>query len=120
VTKGTWAVISASVLLSGSILIAADDAGPGAAPATQPAMHHGGKNKLPKPWSEMTDLTDDQKEKIEKIHADELAQERDLKAKEQADIEALLTDDQKAELKTLESKAKKPKKEKGPATEPAT
>ncbi len=105
---GKWIVTSAAALMMGSVLFAADDS---MAPATDtPApTHH--KSKLIKPYSQLTGLTDDQKTQIIAAHAEYLKAEKALLAKEDADIEAILTDDQKAELKTLESDAKAKRKE---------
>ncbi len=112
--SGKWLIATAAVLLTGSVLIAADEA---SAPATQPSAEVAKKGKLTKPWSQLTGLTDEQKEKIETIHGDANVQRKEIDAKEKSDIEALLTDDQKAELKTLTEKPKS--KKKTPSTEPA-
>ncbi len=96
------------VLLGSSMLIAADDA---MAPATQPTEETTHHRKLVQPWGEMTSLTDDQKEQIEKIHQASLDAEKQLRDKERADIEALLTDDQKQELKKVEEDAAAERKE---------
>jgi Spy/CpxP family protein refolding chaperone len=104
---GKWIVMSAAALMMGSVLFAADDA---MAPATDapPAHHH----KVIKPYSQLSDLTDDQKSQIIKAHSDYLKEEKELLAKEKSDIEAILTDAQKAELKTLEENGTSDRKEK--------
>ena len=108
--KGLLAIACAGLLVSGSVLLAADEE----APANQAtAAHH--TAKLTKPWSELTSLTDDQKAKIEQIHADALEQEKEARAKETSAIEAVLTDAQKAELKAMEEKAAADRKEKNAA-----
>jgi Spy/CpxP family protein refolding chaperone len=90
------------ILLGGSLLIAAGQMP--AAPTTEPtAVHHRSTRGLVKPWSDITTLTDDQKDKIEKIHTDSLDKQRDIRDKEKDDIEAVLTADQKKELKTMEA-----------------
>lgn len=61
--------------------------------------------KLVQPWSELT-LTEAQQAQIFEIHQKSLAAIRDIKAKERADILALLSDEQKAELAKLEDQAK--------------
>jgi Spy/CpxP family protein refolding chaperone len=111
--------------MSASLLIAADE---GAAPAAQPEAHHRAA-RLTKPWSEISSLTDDQKTKIEEIHGQALEQEKEIRAKEQSQIEALLTDAQKAELKSAAEKTMADRKERvagkkkegaaGPTTSPA-
>ena len=75
--------------------------------------------KLTKPWSDLTKLTDDQKAKIKAIHVKALAEINALEKQERADIEALLTDEQKTELAELKKKPKKdaPAKEKPDADE---
>jgi Spy/CpxP family protein refolding chaperone len=121
-----WMVIFAAVSMTGSILIAADEM---AAPTTEPtAEHH--RSWLVKPWSDLTTLTDEQKAKIEKIHADSTEAQREIRDKERADIEALLTTDQKGQLMTMEADETAERKERAakkkteetetlPTTEPA-
>ncbi len=107
--------LACSTLLTGSVF--AEDIAPAPkaekpipvkkAPATKPV-------KLIKPWSLIdAKLSADQKEKIGKIHMDALEQRKAIDAKETEDVTALLTDDQKAELKTAmdAEKLPKPKKE---------
>jgi len=73
--------------------------------------------RLTKPWSEMADLTDEQKASINDIHRKALDEKKAIDAKEKEDILALLTDAQKAEVeklterKTAEKKKEVPKKE---------
>jgi Spy/CpxP family protein refolding chaperone len=80
--------------------------------------------RLTQPYSLIeSSLTDDQKQKISQIHQDFLTEQKKLKEKEDADIKAVLTDEQKKELdaalekKTAEDKEKKAKAgaEKAPA-----
>jgi Spy/CpxP family protein refolding chaperone len=124
--SGKWTIVSVvAVLMSASLLIAADE---GAAPAAQPEAHHRAA-RLTKPWSEISSLTDEQKTQIEEIHGKALDKEKEIRAKEQADIEALLTDAQKAELKSAAEKTATDRKEHaggkkkdgaaGPTTSPA-
>lgn len=118
-----WVCLAAAAVLSASVLVVADDA------TTQPAEpHHGHVHaKLTKPWSELSDLTDDQKAKITAVHAKALEDMKAIRDKEKEDIDAVLTDDQKKELSTLESKesegrraARAAKTEsEAPTTEPA-
>ena len=105
------------VAVCGSVVIAADDTATTRPTEAKHAGHHG---HLIKPYSELTGLTAEQTAQIEKIHAETLKEEKALKAKEESAIDALLTDDQKAQLKTLESEPKMPKhKQEVPTTEPA-
>jgi len=109
VITGKWIAMSAAALMMGSVLFAADD--PMSPPAdTPPATHH--HARMIKPYNELSGLNDDQKAKITEIHADFLKQQKELLAKEKSDIEAVLTDDQKAELKTLEEQTASDRKEK--------
>jgi Spy/CpxP family protein refolding chaperone len=95
-----WLAIGALLATGGTALIAED--APTTAPATRPAH----PAKLTKPWSELSDLSDDQKTQIIAIHQ-KANQEMDaIREKERADILALLTDDQKTELAEDEAKAR--------------
>jgi Spy/CpxP family protein refolding chaperone len=70
------------------------------------------KAKVVQPWSKLSGLTDDQKAKIKEIHAKANDEIKAIKEKEKADIMALLTDEQKEELKKAmeaEATAKKTK-----------
>jgi len=80
------------------------DAKPG---ETKPDEGKGAPVKLIKPYGELTSLTDDQKSKIDAIHKKALAETSVINKKEKEDIMAVLSDAQKAELKELNSKAKK-------------
>jgi Spy/CpxP family protein refolding chaperone len=75
--------------------------------------------RLIQPYSLIeSSLTDEQKQKLNQIHQDFLAEQKKLREKEEADSMAVLTDDQKAEVKAaLEKKAAddKEKKAKGGA-----
>ncbi len=133
--QGTWTwVLAAAVAVGGAV--AAGDLASGESmgrattkpAATRPAA--GGraarKRGLVKPWSEMTTLTPQQQDQIAKIHEDATDQEKKVREKEQDDITALLTPDQRAELADMDNKAKADRKEKygskkkgDPATQPA-
>lgn len=113
-----WYAGAAALLLAGSVLAFTDD-------ETKPAKPHAHAVKLTKPWSELSDLTDDQKKQILEIHGKANEERKAIEVKEHADIEALLTDDQKKELTTLEEKKTESKKvahekEETPTTKPAT
>jgi hypothetical protein len=83
-------VLAAAVILSAGIKLAAIAQETPAADST--------KGKVIAPYNLVTDLSDDQKSKIETIHKAELAEEKKLKDKEHDDIMAVLTDDQKKAL----------------------
>jgi hypothetical protein len=78
------------------MLIAADE------PTTQPTK----AARLVQPWSLLKTLTPDQVSQIEKIHAEANAEIKKLTTNETADITALLTPAQVAELKADEAKRK--------------
>jgi Spy/CpxP family protein refolding chaperone len=100
--------LAAFAILSGSVLVLADD------PATPPAAPH---LHLVKPWSELTDLTEEQKTKISDIHVKVTAEIKAIHEKEKSDVAALLTDDQKKAIVEFEAKDKL--KTASPATQPA-
>jgi Spy/CpxP family protein refolding chaperone len=108
-------LLGSSMMLSGAAWAA--DAKPtekGAEPAAEakpgeakPGAAAASSAKLVKPWSDLTSLTEEQKQKIDAIHKKALAETSVITKKEREDITALLTDAQKAELKELAAKAKK-------------
>jgi Spy/CpxP family protein refolding chaperone len=112
--RSKWMPLAVAAMLSGSVLVLADD------PTTQPAEHHARARKMVKPWSELTDLTDDQKTKILDLHADSNKEIKAIQTKEKEDILALLTDDQKKEITEIEDKDKhKAADTAAPETQPA-
>lgn len=60
--------------------------------------------KLVKPWSQITSLREEQKQKISAIHRKALDEIKVIEAKEKQDILAVLSDEQKAELKAAQQK----------------
>jgi hypothetical protein len=140
-TRFNWksAALAAAVAV-GSVSMfvrAADEAKPaGDAPKAETKAAEGEKKearkpaKLNKPWGQLTSLSEDQSSKIRAIHAKALAETKAIEEREKAEIMALLTDAQKAELKSAAEadaaakKAAAPKKEKavlkdGDAAKPA-
>ncbi len=113
---GKWTICAVMGLTGASLLIAADKPAPTTAPSTQPV----GSRKLTKPWSQLKSLTPEQSEKIEKIHADALVEEKKVHTKELDDILAVLTPEQLNEYKALEKKLKleATEKRKEAATQP--
>jgi len=81
-----------------------------AAPTTKPSKT--GAAHVTKPWSEVSSLTDEQKEKIHDIHSKFLEDRRALEKKEHDDVMALLTDQQKKEVADVENSSKAGKKPK--------
>jgi Spy/CpxP family protein refolding chaperone len=108
---GKWTLAAAVMLMSTTYLIADEPMTPTTAP-TGASLKLGKKSKLDKPWSEMKSLTPDQTDKIEKIHADALEQEKKIREKELDDIALLLTPAQVEEYKTIEAKDAADRKEK--------
>ena len=67
------------------------------------------KPKTPKlfgPWPKLATLTDEQKIKIDEIHKASLEEQKKIREKEEQDILAVLTPEQKAELAALAEKEK--------------
>jgi Spy/CpxP family protein refolding chaperone len=104
VKLGIWTLGAAAMLMSTTYLIADDTPMPPTTAPSGSSLKLGRKTRLDKPWSEIKSLTPDQVEKIEKIHADALEQEKKIKEKEQDDIAALLTPTQVDEVKAVEAK----------------
>jgi Spy/CpxP family protein refolding chaperone len=83
-------------------LVRADDP---ASPSTQPSGSKSGVTRVSfKPYSALTSLSQEQADKITAIHKKFLDDQRELERKANADIMALLTDDQKTELKAAHEK----------------
>ena len=131
--QGTWMWAAAAVvcgaLVAGDLAWAESMSRATTKPATsRPAAvgRASRKRGLVKPWSEMTTLTPQQQDQIAKIHEDANDQEKKVREKEQDDITALLTPDQRAELADMDNTVKADREEKygstkkgDPATQPA-
>jgi Spy/CpxP family protein refolding chaperone len=89
----------AALMIAGSLSVRAEDA------TTQPTTQESSTGKIPARFSKL-DLTDDQKSKISDIHEKAIAQVKEIDKQEYADIDAVLTDDQKAELKKMDDDRK--------------
>ena len=113
-----------AVLLLGSSLVVSQVRSAGAAPEAkaEPAKPAAtaAPVKLTKPWSDLTTLSEDQKQKIHEIHVKALAQVNEIEKQEKADIMALLTDAQKSELKEAAAKERKTTTGKATAAGPTT
>jgi hypothetical protein len=68
-----------------------------------------GMGRLTQPWSKISGLSDEQKTKIREIHGKAVAEINAIRERENADILALLTDEQKAEAQKLMDEARKPR-----------
>jgi len=113
-------VLICSVMLVGLVYAEDAPAPDKKEPATKPEKKEKLKPvRLTKPWSLLEDLTQDQKEQINKIHVAALEEKKKIDEKEDADCTAVLTDAQKDELLKAEEKEKKAavKKKGGSATE---
>jgi Spy/CpxP family protein refolding chaperone len=117
-----WGLALVSSLSAGALIVRGDDE-----PTTKPARHATSRPagiRVDQPYSKLTDLTDDEKSKISEIHKKALADLKAIRDKEDEDIRAVLTDDQKAQLDKLEAERRekmeeKNKSKKAAATEPA-
>ncbi len=104
-----WVVIGVVALsLTGVALRAADEQKPADSTKTETKdeKKSSGGGRLVQPYSKMTSLSDDQKDKIAAIHKDFNAQRKELDKKEREQIMALLSDDQKKEVEKLEGEKK--------------
>lgn len=100
------AVIAATsaMLLTGAMSLQAQD--DNAVKEDKPAK----KLRLFSPYSKMTSLSDEQRQQIADIRKVTLAEKRKLDVKEQEEIMALLSDEQKAEAEKIKSDEKVAKK----------
>jgi Spy/CpxP family protein refolding chaperone len=80
-------------------------------PSTKPAARGGGR--LVKPWSDLKDLTADQTDKIREIHKKCAAEMAEIRAKENEECLAVLSDEQKKELVDVKIKTAAERKLKG-------
>ena len=103
--RNSIVILAGVALLGFGIRVIADDATTNPSPEAKPT-----RSRLVAPFNMLSDLTDDQKMKIREIHAETLVQEKEIRQKEQDQITALLTDDQKKELDDLQAKAAAEKK----------
>jgi Spy/CpxP family protein refolding chaperone len=98
-----WGVLALAVVVAVAAISYSDDT------TTPPASEKPKAVKVNSPWSKIKSLSDDQKQKIHEIHAKALADIKEIRTKETADITALLTDDQKTELAKIQADSAKPK-----------
>jgi len=115
-----WVVALSSVAI-GAVALAADPAPQSApqktdTPATAPASTR--RPRLTMPWSQLTDLSDDQKTKILDIIGKTNEEIAAVRSKERSDIMALLNVDQKKKAEEIDaSRARRGRR--GAATRPA-
>lgn len=110
----TVAAVSAAIL-GGSSALNADEM----TPTTQPAESAEAAPKPKKknlrlwgPYKSLKSLSSEQTEKILAIHEEFLAARKALEAKQESDIDALLTEEQRTELKAIADAPKEPKESK--------
>ena len=112
-----FGIVASIVALSLAVgLIARAQDGNGGGATTQPSDSSDRRGDTPRgsgassrnprglvmPWSRLTSLTSEQKQKIAEIHLKASADKKAIEDKETADIMALLTDEQKTELAKYE------------------
>lgn len=81
-------------------------------PATKPAAPARKVPKLTKPYDDIASLSDEQKFKLDDIHDVAMKEIRKIRDKEEEDSLAVLTPEQKSELKAKEEDASAKRKEK--------
>jgi Spy/CpxP family protein refolding chaperone len=98
---------AASLLIAGSVVVWAEP------PTSQPSgmEHHDGKSAKAgrwgfSPYNRLSGITDEQKQKISDIHRKANVERKAIDDKEEADIMALLTEEQKAELEKMNADKK--------------
>ena len=92
--------LSGLVVSAIALLVQAAPTTKPSAPTTKPAGA-----RLFAPYSKMSSLTDEQREKIHEIHRKYLDDLHDLERKQTDEIAAMLNEDQKRELREIEEKA---------------
>ena len=96
------ALLIAVALVVSSVVIAQDSGSQDQEKQDRPRS----RARLVKPWSDLTTLSDQQKEQIIEIHRAALEEMRRIREKEHADIMAVLTDENKTEYAALMEKQK--------------
>lgn len=107
-TRVAVIVTTSAMLVTGALSLRAQDADQDAKAEKQSR-----KIRLVLPWSQMTSLSDEQKQQISDIHKRTGEEVNRLKAKEREEIMALLSDEQKSEAEKIESDRKVASKKKG-------
>ena len=105
--KLRWVIGTMCVMLAAMTWVRGEDKPAAPADQAKPAAAEKkpASGRMAQPWSKMSSLSEEQKDKIKAIHAKALEEIKAIRDKERADIVALLTDDQKNELKSVEEKA---------------
>ncbi len=96
-----FVLCAAVVVLSGSMLVIADEG----KPTTRP-HRRGGPAKLIQPWDHMSSLSDEQKRQIIKLHEEANEKVRAIRDQERKDETALLKPEQQAEMRKVEADLK--------------
>ena len=98
--------VGSLVLVGAAVVGAADDAKPADnTPKAEKPDHHG-RTRLPKAYAQLSDLSDDQKQKLADIHEKTVQEMHALEAKERDDMRSVLTDAQRTELDDWTAKNK--------------
>jgi Spy/CpxP family protein refolding chaperone len=106
-----WKIVGASVVagaMSLSLVSYAQDAKAekGAAKAEKAAAAGKKGGKLPAPYNQIASLSEEQKAKISEIRAKADAEKKAIEEKAKTEIDAVLTDAQRAEVKAAQEKPK--------------
>jgi hypothetical protein len=95
--------VGAMALVGSGVVVLAQEAQPGqdqAAVEAAPAV----RTRLPSAYAQLSDLSSDQKQKLLDVRAKADAAVRAIRAKEEQDMQAVLTDAQRQELVSAEAK----------------
>ena len=120
--RSKWIIGLGAVILGAALVTAQQQSGSGSgqsgtsASQQQAATPRRNSGRLTRPWNKMSDLSDEQKTKIIAIHRKALDEIDAIRAKERQDIVALLSEDQKKQLATLDAQ---PRARRGSTTRPA-
>src|SRR5437588_9534075 len=100
-----WLGMASVVVLVGAVIVVAKPPkGGDASGDTSAKTEKKPKGRLTFPWNEMTSLSEAEKGKILEIHLQANEERKRIDLKEHSDIEALLSDPQKAEEKQVREK----------------
>ena len=119
--RSKWIVGLGAVILGAALVTAQQQSGSasgqsGTSSSQQQAATPRRGGRLNRPWNQLSDLSDDQKTKIIAIHRKTLVEIAAINAKEREQVVALLTEDQKKQLATIDAQ---PRSRRGSTTRPA-
>ena len=118
-TWSKFAVIGATsaMLFAGAMTLKAEDKPADSGTSSTETKASKKAPRLTQPWSKISSLSDEQKQKIADIHKAKTAVVKKLEEKEHEDIMAVLNDDQKAEVQKIEGDKKVASKTKSEKSE---